>query len=90
MHQAALVGHINAFNPLATGMIHQANGIFGQPDASGGSAGLAMIYALVRQQAAILSYLDIFQIFSIIILLVVPIVFLMRRGAVSQEAAVAH
>jgi len=90
MHQANLVGHINRLNPIATGMIHQASGLFGPVDPTGGAGGLAMVYALVRQQAAILSYLDMFRIFSIATLLVVPLVLFMRRGAVSQDAVAAH
>ena len=38
MHQAHLVGHINLLNPIATGMIHQASGLYGPVDPTGGRA----------------------------------------------------
>jgi DHA2 family multidrug resistance protein len=90
MHQAHLVEHINLLNPIATGMMHQASGLYGPVDPTGGLGGLSMIYSLVRQQAAILSYLDMFRIFAVAIVLVVPLVLFMRRGAVSKEAAPVH
>jgi len=90
MHQANLIGHINLLNPLATDMLQQANGVFGPADPTGGRGGLSLVYSLVRQQASILSYLDIFQIFSVLILLVVPLVLFMRKAAVSKDPIVAH
>jgi MFS transporter, DHA2 family, multidrug resistance protein len=90
MHQASLVSHINLLNPLAMDAIHQANGLFGPADPTGGMGGLAIVYAAAQRQAAILSYLDQFRIFALLVLLVVPLVMLMRRGAVTAEAAAAH
>jgi DHA2 family multidrug resistance protein len=89
-HQAALVGRINVMNPLATNMLHQASGLFGPVDPTGGRGGLSMIYSLILQQAAILSYLDIFRIFSVAIVVVIPLVLFMKRGAVTAEAVAAH
>jgi DHA2 family multidrug resistance protein len=89
-HQAALVGRINVMNPLATNMLHQASGLFGPVDPTGGRAGLSMIYSLILQQASILSYLDIFRIFSVAIVVVIPLVLFMKRGAVTAEAVAAH
>jgi MFS transporter, DHA2 family, multidrug resistance protein len=90
MHQAHLVAHINLLNPIATGMIHQAGGLYGPVDPTGGLGGLSMVYSLVRQQAAILSYLDMFRIFAMAIVVVVPLVLFMKRGAVSAESVAAH
>jgi DHA2 family multidrug resistance protein len=90
IHQAGLVGHINMLNPLATDMLHQLGGAFGPDDPTGGRGALSMIYALVQQQAAILSYLDLFRMFAFITLLVVPLVFFMRRPGASNDALSAH
>jgi MFS transporter, DHA2 family, multidrug resistance protein len=90
IHQAGLVGHINTLNPLAMDMLHQASGAFGPADPTAGRGALSMIYALVQQQAAILSYLDLFRMFAFITVLVVPLVFFMRRPGASKDAMVAH
>jgi MFS transporter, DHA2 family, multidrug resistance protein len=90
IHQAGLVGRINLLNPLATDMLHQASGAFGPADPTGGRGALAMIYALVQQQASILSYLELFQLFAWITVLVIPLVFFMRRPGASKGALSAH
>jgi DHA2 family multidrug resistance protein len=87
MHQANLIGHINMLNPMATQMLNQAGAVFGPVDPTGGRGGLALIYSLVKQQAAILSYLDIFQIFSLAIVLVVPLVLFMRKAELPKGGA---
>jgi DHA2 family multidrug resistance protein len=90
MHEASLVGRINVLNPVAMNAVHQASGVFGPVDPTGGRGPLAMVYGVVHQQAAILSYMDIFQMFAILILLAVPLVLLMRRGAATAESVAAH
>lgn len=90
MHQASLIGHVNLLNPMAVDMMHQASGLFGPADPTGGRGAIALLYALVQQQAAILSYMDLFQIFAGVTLLVVPLVLFMRRGVITQEALAAH
>jgi len=89
-HQAQLISHINLLNPLATGMLQQASGLFGPTDPTGGRGALALIYGLIQQQSAILSYLDIFRTFAVATLLVIPLVMFMKRGAVTKEAMAAH
>ncbi len=44
------------------------------------------VYNLVQQQALLLSYMDLFRIFALLSLIVVPLVLLMRR-AVPQKGA---
>jgi DHA2 family multidrug resistance protein len=89
-HQVNLVGHINLFNPMATALMKQATGIFGPGDPTTGRAALAMIYGLVQQQASILSYLDLFQFFGILTLLVIPLMLFMRKPGHGGEAVAAH
>jgi DHA2 family multidrug resistance protein len=39
----------------------------------------AMIYRTMQQQAALLSYVDVFHIMGYLFLIVIPLVFLMKR-----------
>jgi DHA2 family multidrug resistance protein len=47
----------------------------------------ALIYRTMQQQAALLSYVDVFHIMGILFLIVIPLVFLMRRP---HHASTAH
>jgi len=78
-YQVNLIGHISLLNPMAVQTMQNAGALFGPADPTAGRGALSLLYALVRQQSAILSYLDLFQMFAIITLLVVPLVLLMRR-----------
>jgi DHA2 family multidrug resistance protein len=89
MHQGRLVSHINLLNPIATNMLHLASGVFGPNDPTGGRGGLALLYGEVQRQSAILSYLDMFRLFAGLIVIVVPLVMFMKRGAVSASSEVA-
>jgi DHA2 family multidrug resistance protein len=89
-HQVSLAAHINLLNPLAVDMLHQTSSLFGPTDPTGGQGALRMVYSLVQQQAAILSYLDLFQMFAIITVLVIPLVCFMRRPGASKDALSAH
>jgi MFS transporter, DHA2 family, multidrug resistance protein len=93
VHQHNLASRIDALNPLATEAIRN----FSQPFAAAGpdatTGGLRLMYAMVQRQAAILSYLDLFRMFSIAVLMVVPLVFLMRpakAGKGDGEAVMGH
>ena len=89
VHQAHLAEHVNPLNPRATEMITSLGSAI-DPTNPSNENGLRMVYALVQRQAAILSYLDLFRLFAIAILLVSPLVFLTRRGTIDKEAMTAH
>jgi hypothetical protein len=38
-----------------------------------------MLYGLVQQQAALLSFLSVFRVMGILFLLIIPLVFILRR-----------
>ena len=40
---------------------------------------LAMLYGLVQQQATLLSFLSVFRLMGILFLLIIPLVFILRR-----------
>jgi len=49
-----------------------------------------VLYAMVQRQAAVLAYVNMYQLFALATLMVIPLVMLMRRGAVTKEAMSAH
>jgi DHA2 family multidrug resistance protein len=73
-HQARLVESVTPFNPMLQ------HGVPGLPGGTGGSQqALGMLYGQVQQQAALLSFLELFRILGILFLLVIPVLVLMRR-----------
>ncbi len=91
LHQNRLVGHVTPLNPLATGALRQISRLDGSTDALTGSRqGLARLYELVQRQAMILSYLDMFRLFAVASLAVIPLVLLMRRSVARDGSLAAH
>jgi MFS transporter, DHA2 family, multidrug resistance protein len=90
-HQTMLTGHISASNAAlqarikALGQMVQSHG--------GGSAGTspvpwALIQSSIARQANMLSYIDCFWFLGVAILLMVPMVFLMKKSKPGGEIAV--
>lgn len=81
-HQARLVEHVSAFNPVAQAHLDKLARFFqsqnGDP-VRARAQGLLATYHAVSRQASLLSFLDTFQVLGIFFLCIVPLVFLMRR-----------
>jgi DHA2 family multidrug resistance protein len=90
-HQNRLIEHVTPLNPLATRAWQQMSlvGSSGNPMTTS-QQGLARMYELIQTQAQILSYLDIFRLFAMASLAVIPLVLLMRRSVAKGGAAAAH
>ena len=88
LHHSRLVEHVSAYNRVATERLGHLAGI---GHGSGhGRAGLAYLASLVDQQAAQLSYLDAFNLFTVVSLLVVPLVVFMRKPTRAAAEAPVH
>jgi DHA2 family multidrug resistance protein len=87
-HQSLMVGHINPFSPAAAHMLHRFSSMAGGDPAHAARFALLMAYNLVGRQAAILSYLDQFRRFGFLILLIVPLVFLLKKTVTDKNAPV--
>jgi MFS transporter, DHA2 family, multidrug resistance protein len=91
IHQNTLIAHITPLNPLATTTLHQLGHAGGVTDSVAASQlGLTRMYQLVQQQALMLSYLDMFRLFSIASLAVIPLVLLMRPSVARDGTMAAH
>jgi DHA2 family multidrug resistance protein len=86
-HQAYLVGNVSIYSPLAMRTIHQMAAVVGGSDpVHAAKAGLMMMYNLVNQQASILSYLDQYRRFGLLILLIIPLVMLLKHAPADRNA----
>ncbi len=83
-HQFRMIEHLHPMNPMASGWLAGLSGTLqghGSDPVIARRQGLAMLYQVVQQQAAAVSYLDMFWLFSMLSFAVIPLVFLMKRSA---------
>ena len=82
VHQTTLAADAGAGSPLASGLVH---GLQAKLFAQGADAvtahrmALGALYLMVRQQAALLAYADIFRLLAFLSLLCIPLVLLFQR-----------
>ncbi|HVX10602.1 MAG TPA: DHA2 family efflux MFS transporter permease subunit [Pirellulales bacterium] len=92
-HQLRLVEHIHSANPhVATtlgALTGQLDTAIGTAPAAADRQGFAMLYQMVREQARLMSYLDVFWLAAVGAAIVFPLVFVMRR-AVSESGLATH
>jgi DHA2 family multidrug resistance protein len=88
VHQSQYVETLNPLNPNyvrgISGLAHQlvANGL-SQADAT--RAATAQIYQSLQQQAAMLSYIDVFHVLMWIVFAVTPLVLLLKKPGKLQD-----
>ena len=91
-HQSVLAAHVTPYTPPVQQFLGRAGGMFfgrGSDRSMAGSQSLAMLYRMVQQQAALLSFVEAFRIMGILFLAIIPLILLMRRAkrsAASQAA----
>lgn len=82
-HQARLAEHVTPFDRTyqiiseKTAQVLQYKGLEGSPSGNGGPG---VIYRELLRQASMLSFNDAFHLVSIMMVCILPLVFLMRRG----------
>jgi DHA2 family multidrug resistance protein len=81
-HQARLVEHLDPLNPNYVQGLGTITHDFSALGAGAPMAGLSNLYNAVRQQAAMLSYIDVFHVLMIAVFACLPLVLFMqgRRG----------
>jgi DHA2 family multidrug resistance protein len=87
-NQSLLAAHVTDNSPFTRQALEQARGLFlrgGSDPATASRRALAMLYGLVQQQAALLSYLSVFRVMGILFLLIIPLVFIIRRPRSTQD-----
>lgn len=92
VHQALLVSHLTPFNPQFRQQLSSLQNAL-NPFSGGTTAhhqAYAVIYNILRQQASLLSYIDMFRILVIVCLVCIPAVLLFRKPQGRSEPAVTH
>jgi DHA2 family multidrug resistance protein len=93
-HQTYLVEHTTPYDPAFTQSLHQATDLFlrnGGDPVHATTQAEALIYGQVGRQAAMLAFIDSFQILAIALFCVLPIIWLMKKPpATSGSPPPAH
>jgi DHA2 family multidrug resistance protein len=94
LHQSRLVDHVSAYDPQTQSVLHQL-GSFLTRHGGGDSQkeALGMIYQMVQRQAGVLSYVEVFYLLAIAILLLIPLTLLLPKNdphAKGGAGAAAH
>jgi DHA2 family multidrug resistance protein len=92
-HQNILVSHITGTNPLYLRFFEGAKEMLTQQGTNvvdAATRAKAIIYGLVQQQAAMLAYIDSFWLFGLLFLLLIPLVFLMKKTTPHKASMLLH
>jgi DHA2 family multidrug resistance protein len=92
-HINILGAHISPYVPLVQERLHQLQSAFigrGSDPVTAGERANGVLWGTVQKQAAILTFNDCFLIFGIIMLVLVPVAFVMRRPRGARKAAVSE
>ncbi len=93
VHQNFLVEHVNASNPAYQAMV---NGMSHRLTAAGSSAAQAaaqsngLIYGMIHRQSSLLAYVDNFRMLALIFLVLIPLMFLMKKAQPPKGAVAVH
>jgi DHA2 family multidrug resistance protein len=91
-HINVLVGHVNMAKPQVRGMVSGLRHMFiaqGKDAATATRQADDALWAMVRHQAAMLSYNDAFRFLGLLFLVMFPLIFLMTKPR-KRKAAMAH
>jgi DHA2 family multidrug resistance protein len=89
-HQSILVVHVTPYDLRNQEFLGQIRGFFfhrGFDWSAAGDGGLGVLYGMLRQQAALISFVEAFRVMGFLFLATIPLVLLMKkvrkRGTVS-------
>ena len=90
----ALMGaHVNVYDLSAQGALARTRAAFiasGSDPVTALRRAYAAVFGLVQRQASMVAFIQVFRLLAIIFLLMVPLLFLMKRPHTRGEAAAAH
>jgi DHA2 family multidrug resistance protein len=91
-HQSILAAHVTRYDLRSQQFLGLVRGLFfhrGFDWSTAGHRGLAVLYGMLRQQAALISFVEVFRIMGFLFLATVPLVLLMRRARHQRPAPAA-
>jgi MFS transporter, DHA2 family, multidrug resistance protein len=83
LHQNQLIAHVTPYDPAARNMLRGMRGWFlshGSNSVDAARKSMGAMYGLVKQQAALLSFVEAFWIMGVIFLCMLPLVLLLRNA----------
>jgi DHA2 family multidrug resistance protein len=92
-HQNYAIRHINVFNPRYNSMLAGLRSMFmaqGADPVEANRRALASIYGMVQQQTAMLTFVDVFRLLLMVFVVMLPLVFLLKKPPKGGPAASAH
>src|SRR5262249_30463489 len=92
-HQSVLGAHISAYEQAAGGTLRDITGKLigaGVPAREALDRAQALIYATVQKQSALLAFLDVFWLLSLLSLAAVPLLLLIKNTRRGSPAAAGH
>jgi MFS transporter, DHA2 family, multidrug resistance protein len=93
MHINILGKHVNPANPQARQTIAGLRALFmsqGKDAATATRQAYGAVWGMVQQQAAMLAYNDVFRFLALMFLVMLPLIFLMRKPKKGGGAVMAH
>jgi DHA2 family multidrug resistance protein len=88
-HQSVLAGHVTPYDSGSQLFLGQVRGFLfhrGFDSSAAGASSLGMLYGMVQQQAALLSFVEVFRIMGFVFLATVPLVLLMKKARQRRRA----
>jgi DHA2 family multidrug resistance protein len=88
-----LGANFTAYNPKSRALLSQLEAgmkAHGSGSAVAARQSYVAVFGMVERQATMLSYISVFQLLSLIFLLMVPLVMLMKRPAQGTKPVAAH
>jgi len=92
-HQSVLVTHVSTFDQTLNSTVSGITNRFlehGSSMADASVSAFAQVYAIVQQQAAMLAFLDCFQVLGVIAFIGVPLAIFIRKFKQGGGSAAAH
>ena len=93
VHQNYLIGHLSPLNSTFQTATQGATAFLaaqGTPLPLASTQAQALLYGAVQRQASMLSFLDVVRALGVIFLLVIPLIFLMKKAGSQEGPAVVH
>jgi DHA2 family multidrug resistance protein len=82
-HQSILAAHVTPYDQRSQEFLGQVRRFLfhqGFDWSTAGHGGVGVLYGMVQQQAALISFVEVFRIMGFLFLATVPLVLLMRRA----------
>jgi DHA2 family multidrug resistance protein len=83
-HQSILAAHVTPYDLRSQEFLGQVRGFLfhqGFDWSTAGHGGLGVLYGMLQQQAALISFVEVFRIMGFLFLATIPLVLLMRRAS---------